>query len=82
MIQSYCCNQWQYRETTFEENNLPQCQFNFLTILFSFFVMSTLEGIVEAKVAWAPYRKLYSFIPIHLNQPVKVLYPTNGVEEN
>ena len=44
--------------------------------------MSTLEGIIETKVAWAPYQKLYSFIPIHLNQPVKVLYPSNEIEEN
>ena len=72
-IQSYCCNQWRYFESSKDNDYLllPESHLIFWMILFAFFVISLLEGVIEAYVEWTPYQKLYSFIPEHKDRPVK-----------
>ena len=62
MVDDYCRNIWRHFETS-PDLSLPVNHLVFIITLAVLFLLSTIEGILEVCVEWAPYRKLYSIIP-------------------
>ena len=62
MVDGYCRSIWRHFETS-PDLSLPVNHLVFIITLAALFLLSTIEGIIEVCVEWAPYRKLYSFIP-------------------
>ena len=62
MVDGYCRNVWRHFETS-PDLSLPVNHLVFIVTLAVLFLLSTIEGVLEVCVEWAPYRKLYSFIP-------------------
>ena len=62
IVDDYCGSIWRHFETS-PGLPLPVNHLVFIVTLAVLFLLSTIEGIIEVCVEWAPYRKLYSFIP-------------------
>merc|ERR1712008_245744 len=62
MVDGYCRSIWRHFETS-PDLPLPVNHLVFIVTLAVLFLLSTIEGIIEVCVEWAPYRKLYSTIP-------------------
>ena len=60
-VKSYCSSIWRHLEPS-DTLPLPGAHFGFLLTLAVLFVLSTLEGLLEAYAKWCPYRKLYDFV--------------------
>ena len=59
-VKSYCSNIWRHLEPS-DTLPIPGAHFGFLLTLCVLFVLSTLEGLLEAYAKWGPYRKLYDY---------------------
>ena len=59
-VKSYCSSIWRHLEPS-DTLPLPGAHFGFLLTLAVLFVLSTLEGLLEAYAKWCPYRKLYDY---------------------
>ena len=62
IVDDYCGSIWRHFETS-PGLPLPVNHLVFIVTLAVLFLLSTIEGVLEVCVEWAPYRKLYSFIP-------------------
>ena len=59
-VKSYCSSIWRHLEPS-DTLPMPGAHFGFLLTLVLLFVLSTLEGLLEAYAKWCPYRKLYAY---------------------
>ena len=57
-VKSYCSSIWRHLEPSDTQSG---AHFGFLLTLGVLFVLSTLEGLLEAYAKWCPYRKLYDY---------------------
>ena len=59
-VKSYCSSIWRHLEPS-DTLPMPGAHFGFLLTLGVLFLLSTIEGLVEAFAKWGPYRKLYDY---------------------
>ena len=59
-VKSYCSSIWRHLEPS-DTLPIPGAHFGFLLTLGVLFVLSTIEGLVEAFAKWGAYCKLYEY---------------------